>query len=247
MRVGSAIRRHGIALRLALGFGAVLVLLLAVAALGVAQLERLQRQADELVTQHIAMLDALGRMQESGSARALLLRDLVLGYTVDERAAVERRLQVNGVAHAEVANRLADVADGSRVGAAREAMQRVVELSERVSALEKTLLEYVAAWRMDDAKTVLGELGPQHQSLNGLLREAFVATMADAQHSVQENRAQHRMVLAAIAAAAAASVLLGLLIALLTGRGIVRPVADAKAATLRIASGDLAEPIATRS
>jgi methyl-accepting chemotaxis protein len=247
MRIASAIRRRGIALRLALGFGTVLVLLLAVAAIGVVQLERLQRQADELVNQHIGMLDALGRMQESGSQRALLLRDLVLGYTMDERGAVERRLQVNGVVHAELSKRLADVAAASRVGAARDAMQRVVELAERNSALEKTLLGYIAAWRMDDAKAVLGELGPQQQAMNRLLREGFVATMADAQRSVQENRTQHRWMLLAIAASAAACVLVGLAIAFFTGRGIVRPIADAKAAALRIASGDLAEPIAARS
>ena len=247
MRVWSAIRGRGIALRLALGFGAVLLLLLAIAAIGVVQLQRLQRQADDLVNQHIRMLDALGRMQESGSERSLLLRDLVLGYTMDERGAVERRLQVNGATHSAVSRGLADVADASRVGAARDAMQRVVELSERMSALEKTLLEYVTAWRMDEAKAVLGELAPQQQAMNRLLRESFVATMADAQRSVQDNRAQHRWMLVAIAAAAGLCLLVGLAIAFFTGRGVLRPLGEAKAATLRIASGDLAQPLAARS
>ena len=88
MRVWSAIRGRGIALRLAFGFGAVLVLLLAIAAIGIVQLQRLQRQADDLVNQHIRMLDALGRMQESGSERALLLRDLVLGSTAARSSTV---------------------------------------------------------------------------------------------------------------------------------------------------------------
>jgi methyl-accepting chemotaxis protein len=247
MRVRSAIRGRGIALRLAVGFGAVLLLLLAVAGAGVLQLQRLQRQADELVTQHIAMLDALGRMQESGSERALLLRDLVLGYTVDERGAVERQLKSNGVTHSEASNRLADVADASRVGAARDAMQRVVELGERLSALEKSLLEYVAAWRMDDAKAVLAELGPQQQGMNRLLRESFVATMADADRSVKDNRTQHRWMLMIVGASAGLCVLLGVAIAFFTGRGILRPVGEAKATALRIASGDLAQPITARS
>jgi methyl-accepting chemotaxis protein len=247
MRVWSAIRERGIALRLTLGFAAVLMLLLAVAAAGVLQLQRLQRQADELVTQHIAMLDALGRMQETGAERALLLRDLVLGYTVDERAAVERRLQANAATHSQTARRLADVTDASQVGAARDALQRVVELGMRLATLEKALLEYVAAWRMEEAKAVLDQLGSQQHAMGRLLRDSFVATMADAQRSVQDNRAQHRWMLLSVAAAAGLCVLVGIAIAFFTGRGILRPVGEAKASALRIASGDLTQPLAARS
>ena len=247
MRVWSAIQGRGIAMRLAVGFGAVLLLLMLVAGAGVVQLQRLQRQADELVTQHIAMLDALGRMQETGSERALLLRDLVLGYTMDERRAVERLLQVNGAAHTATSRRLADVADASQVGAARHVLQRVVELGERMAALEKTLLEHAAAWRMDDAKAVLAELGPQQQGMNRLLRESFVATMADAESSVQENRAQHRWMVIVVGVSTGLCVLLGVAIAFFTGRGILRPVGEAKASALRIAGGDLTQPITARS
>ncbi len=247
MRVWSALRARGIALRLALAFAALLLLLLAVAGVSVLQLQRLQKQADSLVTHHIAMLDALGRIQETAGERSLLLRDLVLSAAADGQSVVTARLQDNGTRYSEVSNRLADLADASNVGAARNAAHQIVELNERTSALEKTLLEKAAESRVEDARAVLADLTPQREALSRLLRESFGATMADAQRSVQENRTQQRWMLLAIAACAALSVLLGIVVGWLTTRAIVRPVDQAKTAALRIASGDLAEPIQAHS
>jgi methyl-accepting chemotaxis protein len=237
------LRARGIALRLAVSFGVVLLLLLAVAGMGVLQLQRLQHQADELVSRHIGLLDALGRMQQTGSERAVLLRDLVLSATSDGRTAVDRQLQANGQAHGQASKELADLADASGMGSARAAARRVVELQERTSALEKSLLEHMAAARADEARAALDQLAPQQQALNRLLRESFMATMADARASVDANRAQHRWMLGLIGGAALLSVLVGLGIAFFTARGIVRPITAAKGATLRMASGDLTESL----
>jgi methyl-accepting chemotaxis protein len=247
MRVGSAFRARGIALRLAASFGVVLLLLLGVASMGLVQLQRLQQQSDRLVSGHIGLLDALGRMQETGAERAVLLRDLVLGATAEARGAVDQKLRTNGEAHSQASGQLANLADASGMGGARDAAQRMVELLERTSALEKALLEHVAAARDQEARAALDQLSPQHQALNRLLRDSFAATMADARRSVDAGRNEHRWTVALIAGAAAASVLVGLAIAFFTARGIVRPIGEAKGATLRMASGDLTGSPSTHS
>ena len=244
----SKLRARGIGLRLVTGFGLVLLLLLAVAAFSLLQLQRLERQADALVVQHIGMLDALGRMQETAAERSLLLRDLVLDESMKAQREVTARLKTNNQAHAEVSSRRADVSDSYAAGDARQAVLRISELSERTDAVEKQVLERVADGRFDEAKTLLADtLTPQHQAMNRLLRESFQATMVDARRSVDLNRARNRLMLALIAAGTLAALLAGAGVAFVTTRGIVRPVDEAKAATLRIASGDLADPITARS
>ena len=241
-------RARGVSLRLALGFGLVLLLLCSVSAASLVQLRRLQRQADELVTEHIAILDALGRMQENTAERSVLLRDLVLNDSLQAQKQVLQRLRANGEAQAAVVTRFADLADSGGRGDARDALHRIVDLGERTRAVEKTVVDSVADARFDDAKAMLADqLSSQHQALNRLLREAFVATMDNAERSVQENRARDQWMLALIAGGSLAAVLAGAAAAFLTGRGIVRPVRDAQAATARIAAGDLSQPIVARS
>jgi methyl-accepting chemotaxis protein len=238
------IRSRGISLRLAGGFAAVLLLMVAIAVLSLLQLQALQRQTDQLMSGHIATLDALGRMQANAGERSLLLRDLVLDDSLKVQKDVHDRLQANGSAKAQIAARFADLADAAGSASTRDALRRIVELTERTSAIEKTLVEQVDDARYDDAKALLAQrLTPQQLALNRFLREAFVATMFDANNSVQTNRERDRWVLLVIAAASAAALLVGAAVAFLTTRSIVRPVNGAKAATLAIASGDLSQPI----
>src|SRR4051812_9656586 len=121
-------RSRGISLRLTLGFGLVLLMLLAIAGGSLAQLRRLQQQADDLVVQHMGMLDALGRMQANAGERSVLLRDLVLNDSLKAQKEVTARLKANAAAQAQLSGRFADLADSSSVGSARASLQKMVEL-----------------------------------------------------------------------------------------------------------------------
>jgi methyl-accepting chemotaxis protein len=241
------LRARGISLRLALSFGLILVMVVAGSALSAVQLHALQQQADALVAQHIAILDALGRMQESAGERSVLLRDLVLNDNLKVQREVAARLAANSKLHAELEHRFAELA-ATGSGSARDAVGRIAELTRGTEAVEKTVASAVADARFDDAKAMLADqLTPRQQAMGRLLREAFVATMNEANRSVEENRSRERWTQWVLAGATLAALLLGVTTAFLTGRGIVRPVDDARRATLRMAHGDLAEPIVARS
>jgi methyl-accepting chemotaxis protein-1 (serine sensor receptor) len=240
-------RTRGISLRLALSFALVLFLLVAIAALSVVQLRVLQGQAEELVAQHIATLDALGRMQENAGERSVLLRDLVLNDSLKAQREVTQKLKANGEQHAELARRFGALAQTGS-GSTRDAVHRVVELTRATGVIERDVLQQVADARFDDAKTMLAEqLTPQHRALNRLLRDAFVATMADANQAVTQDREREHWTLWLLIAASLAAVAVGAGTAFLTARSIVRPVATAREAALRIARGDLTQPITQRS
>ena len=112
----ASIRLRGISFRLAASFGLVLVLLVAVAGLSVVQLRRLQQQADDLVSQHIGVLDLIGRMQQNVGERSVLLRDLVLNDNLTAQRALGQRLRANGEQHAGLAKRLDALAEGEGGG-----------------------------------------------------------------------------------------------------------------------------------
>jgi methyl-accepting chemotaxis protein len=242
----ASIRLRGISFRLAASFGLVLVLLLAIAGLSVLQLQRLQRQADELVSQHIGVLDLIGRMQQNVGERSVLLRDLVLNDNLSAQRALTQRLRANGEQHAGLARRLDALAQGEGGGnGTREMLARITEQAGRTAKVENEVMQDVADARFDDAKQKLADaLTPQHQALNAQLREAFVATMNGANRSVEQNRARNQTVLVLELACTALAVLLGAAVAFVTARGIARPLAQAHGATQRVAAGDLTKPIA---
>ena len=242
------LRNRGIALRLAAGFGVVLALMMAISAASLLQLRTLQQQADALVSQHIAMLDVLGRMQAGTAERSVLLRDLVLNDSLKVQREVTARLRINAENQAEISGRFSDFADTAASSSAREALHRIVELTERTGVIERSVVAKVADAHFDDAKALLAsDLNPRHETLNRYLREAFVATMKDANASVERHRARDRWMLMLIAGATGFALLAGGGIAFLVARGVVRPVDEAKVATLTMASGDLTQPVAARS
>ncbi|HEX2545612.1 MAG TPA: methyl-accepting chemotaxis protein [Ramlibacter sp.] len=241
-------RSRGISLRLASAFALVLAMMVALAALSSVQLLRLQRHADELVARHVTVLGVLGQMQENAGERSVLLRDLVLDETVAGQDAVKQKLAANSNVLAEVKGRFSELADSGQSGSVGESLHRIVELLERTGAIEKQVLDHVAAARFEAAKQVLADqLTAQHESLNRYLRQAFSASMSQANRSVAESRKQDQWALLVIAALGGAAVLVGATVAFFTARAIVRPVRRATDATLQIAGGDLTQPLSTRS
>ncbi|QJW85434.1 hypothetical protein HK414_25160 [Ramlibacter terrae] len=62
-----------------------MALLVAVAAFGVAQLHRMQLQAEAPVQEHIGLLDAVGQMQDMAAQREYMLRELGAAATPEDR------------------------------------------------------------------------------------------------------------------------------------------------------------------
>jgi methyl-accepting chemotaxis protein len=242
------LHKRGIGLRLATGFAVVLALLLGVAAVSALQVQQLQRQAEQLVSRHMAMLDLLGRTQQAVGERSVLLRDVVLNENLKVQREARQKLKANDAVEAELVGRLSQFADSSEIGDARARVQQIVGLVQETSRTEKAVLEKVADALYDDAKAIVADtLNGQQLAMNRLLRDSFVAMMADARQSVEANRGSERITLGVIAGSAALATLLGAAIAVLTSRSIVRPVEAARGATLQIAEGDLTQPIAARS
>ena len=235
---------RSVSMRLWLGFGLVLALLVAVTAFSLDRLHRLQRQADDLVSQHIGTLDTVGRMQDIAAQRSVQLRDLVMNDNLKVQREVTQKYHAGNKAYTETSQRFAALASTSGVGTAREDVKRILALAADVGALEKTVLEKVNDARFDEAKEFVNNtLTPRHQESNRQLRDYFEATMANASGLVARSRSTYELVFFLILAMTLVAISIGAGIAFFTTRSIVKPVDVAKRAALQMARGDLTQRI----
>jgi methyl-accepting chemotaxis protein len=235
-------QNRGIATRLWLSFGFMIVLLVSVAGFGLHQLQRMQAQAETLVKQHIEMLDVVGQLQDLGAQREAMVRELATAATAEDQAGAVHKLQANTMTYGGVARRFSEVATGER---SRAVAISILEVGRAVAALEKPLLDSqeqtVDAAKRDQALTAL----PKYRELHGLLLASFSAARADADTSVAQARGQFDLVVTRIAGIAAAAILVGAAVAFVTTRGVVRPLHAAREAALQVAQGDLTQELET--
>ena len=178
---------RGIATRLGLGFGFLIVLLVCIGAVGLVQLQRMQLQAERLVGESIGLLDAVGQLQDIAGQREAMLRELAVAATPDDEATAVHKLQVNALAYAGVARGFAAIAGGERAGADAKV---ILAVGDAIAALEKPLLE-AQELAVDPAKRDQAPQRalPRYRELHGLLRACFSATRAEADASVAGRRA----------------------------------------------------------
>ena len=232
--------------RLRLGFGVLVALMIGVAGLSLDRLYRQQVQADDLISHHIGALDAIGQVQELAAQRAVLLRDLVLNDSLQVQRVVTQKLQVNEKQYADASRKLAALQQQTWLKASRQDLRGALDLIAALATDEKAAIEMVADARFEDAKRFLGEtLTPKHDEFRLRMRQSFVNTMADANQSVADNRANYWLVIAIIVAIVFLAIALGVRIAFLVTGSITRPVALARQLAAQVAGGDLTQRLAS--
>ena len=237
-------QNRGIAVRLWLGFGAVLLLLLAIAGFSLERMQRNQRQSAALLARTVGLLDAIGQAQDARAQRDLLLHDLVLNDSLKAQRATTGKLQVNARQLAEAAGRLERTADSAAIAAAPEALRVAQGLAATLAQQERTVLEKVADARFDEAKAFLTEtMTPQQQALQQGLRAFSKAVIAAGQADVEAGSAVADRVALLVGALALAAVAVGAAVAFWTTRGVVRPLHAAREAALKVAQGDLSQEV----
>ncbi len=237
MRVGT---------RLGLAFGALVMLLLAVAAIGLGQLAALNDEFNRIVVE---------RHSTTG-----LLHGIVDELNVMTRS-VQRTLLVSG---ADEVKKEVDRIDAAKqnVSTALERLDKALAregvegrallqaLHDRNSVLLVSLVRFtrlLSAGKAGEAKDLLnGQLGPQLDASLGAIERLIGLQTALMQKSVEEARASYADARNLIALLAAASVGLAILIGVSIARGIARPLGEAVGVAGRVASGNLASRIEVR-
>lgn len=237
-------RSPGLSVRLALGFGALVVLMLVVVVLAISQFRALARQGEQMAQRDLQRMLLVQQVhqhaQGHGSAMARLLtasrqeREIIYPVVDAEYAAVERLL-------GELATRMADApstrqlsAVAQRRSAYREAFTRVVEVIE--------------AGDPQQARSVFNDVGqPALKALMDAANALLAHEQAAMQDRQREAHAQIRQSEWLLAALAGVALLLSVFLAWRTTMSVARPLQRVENAANRIAGGDYTTTVKVRS
>jgi len=234
--------------RLALGFGALLVLMLVVVALAFVALRKAGVQSSALAQRDLVMVGAANAMQSAQLEHALAIRDFVAQEDLAAEKAARTAIDDSEQTYRGAAGVLELNAKEMGNDYLVQLATKLGAAQEPVSKKTQEVIELVQNAEYDRARaTVFKELLPmQRQILVNL------ATLSNVAQELAKGRADIAAAEAAralkqIAAMLAAGLAVGVLGTLWLARGITRPLTRAVAATERVAAGDLTGAIETGS
>jgi methyl-accepting chemotaxis protein len=229
--------------RLALGFGAMLLMLAALAALGITRIQDLNRINTAILDDRYVKLEAARSMQEQVQVQARLLRDAIIG--AQSRQEVEARL-------AEIRASIREVDAYAKTLHAMIASPRGKELLQAMDvardgyrqAREATIALLLAGRSDAAASSLRTELrAPQDRffhALDALASYQQALMTADGKTAHEHGAAAVQITLGIAVGAGLVAVALGMLIA----RSITAPLQRAVALAQAVATGDLRSAVA---
>jgi methyl-accepting chemotaxis protein len=231
--------RPGLARRLALGFGALVAMMIIVVGVAGWQALQMQRQLDGIVNTQVPKLikvDALVRLIADLNVAA---RDAIV-FTDD--AAVAEAIGRIEKGRSRAGQQIQDLQDALSRADPR-GQQVATELGDQSSGILVALVKFtrvVKAHNTDMARTLLGSaVQPKIEALAAVVDKAQALQMATLDEARQASAQASRIALLEIAGALAVAVLLAAGLAWRISASVTRPVNAAVQLAERIAAGDL--------
>jgi methyl-accepting chemotaxis protein len=230
-----------VGVRLALGFGLLLALMVGAVLVAFLGIEAVEDEAIRLERENVALLRAASAMQVAQLGEGLAVRDFVGMADVESQRAAMRSLQAGEKAYAQALEDLQRIAAGS--AQRDELLARTSKLaggSKQVAAKIHEALDLVDSAEYQQAQSVVyREVRPLQAGIATELRELAERSQELAQQRAQGVGEQAKATEIRLGLVLAVAVALGALATLLITRGIVRPLASAVRVAERVADGDL--------
>ncbi|MHB8913382.1 MAG: methyl-accepting chemotaxis protein, partial [Lysobacter sp.] len=168
----SLLQRYKVGMRLAMGFGLMILLLVAVAAVALYDLSRIQGQMTDVVGQNVKKIQLINRMLHANDGMSIANRNLTM---VDDKAAQQRELQA--ISDARAAYDKADDALGKLLSTVTEDANRekTVKARDAGRPLREQVLALVASNQKQAAQQLLlTQAGPAMALWQASLKERIV-------------------------------------------------------------------------
>ncbi len=234
--------------KLGLGFGLVLVLLLAISALGVVNMSTIHAKLDRVVNENAVKSDLVGQMSESVHIVARVSRTVVL---LDNDAAIANEMnKVTAARNAynQARDKLAAMPATATGVAIRE---RIAGLQNQARELNNKVFE-LARTHQDGAATdlLMKQAGPVTQNWQDAMDEYAALQRATNQADAQAAATAYARARTVMLALSALAIAIGVVAAVLIARNLLRQLGGEPgyAADIagRIAAGDLTVVVDTR-
>jgi methyl-accepting chemotaxis protein len=226
-----------IGIRLTAGFAAVLLLMAAIAGIGINSMSTLNGQVEDLVTNNMYKNKLANEMSDSVHIVARVIRSIVL---LKDPAAIAAERKIFDQTRQKY-NQSFESLDKTATNEKGKALRSKIKIyADETRPLNDKVLDLDAAGKDDEAfKSLMAVAGPAAQKWQDAIEELLAFEDADAQQDYidaqQVYATAHRLMLSISAAA----LVMGALVALFLTRGITRPLAEAVQVANRMAAGDL--------
>ena len=240
----NAIRHFKIGTRLALGFGLVLVMLVALSALSVERMSQLQarlvdivRVGNDQVRQSNAMLVAINRT-------TALAREMAYAPTPAERDAAIATLGSARKSYDEAEGRLGELLKQNASAAEREIMASVAQQRTASRPLVDRMLRAIQAGKADEGRKILAEEAMPSQA-RWIAAVQKMVDLQDAEQAATADQAEKSYAVTrnVMIAASTLAVLLGAAAAWMLTLSITGPIGQAVKVAETVAGGDLTAEI----
>ena len=236
MKVGS---------RLALGFGVVLAIMLALTAVAVSRMSFIQSHLDKIVEVDAAELRLVNQMRDLVRYQSVTIRDVVMQEDI---AFKKGELKLMKQANATYQGAAAELAKLLHDPAGKQAVEKIAAVDAKGKAARDEAVEKSLSSDMAGAGEVIRQtLRPvqvEHvAALDALLKELEAGSKASAAQAAQAYQSALMLMLVL----GGSALVVGLLTAYLIQRSVVRPLRRAVAVAERVADGDLTQSIQSTS
>jgi methyl-accepting chemotaxis protein len=241
----NAVKNLKLSMRLALGFGLVVLLLVGVSILGLTSMAQIQQRLDEIASVNNKEASLAVGMRNAVNLLALRSRDIVLYDGTRKRQAIEgigqARQRYEG---AEQELEAMFVARKETATKEMEAFSQVKELRTKVMPLVAKVVELGRFDMSEEAARFQGtEVDkPMQAWLDAIANLSDLAEQANTQ-AAEDARAAYTQAQLLMSALCSVGVVLGLLAAWLITRSITRPLSNAVRIAETVSAGDLTSQI----
>jgi len=234
-----------IGMRLAMGFGLVLLCATVVLVLGLWRMSALQANTELIVTEKVGSLTSAMEMRETGWSLAMALRQVATPTDATEGERESKRLATLLKAYAKSEETLKKYATDSQ---SKAVLAQAIEQKQAiVPAIEKISAQAASGNYFDAASQLKSDFLPLHEKWMAslvALADHQQKTMNATYETSRENYATTRMGMLAVGLL---TIAVGAFIAWFIMRTITTPVQNAARIADAIASGDLTTPIEVHS
>ncbi|MEN3274847.1 MAG: hypothetical protein V7631_637 [Massilia sp.] len=231
--------------RLGLGFGAVVVLMVALVVVGLGALSNMNRSIEEIVGDNNVKIDASSALRDAQRQMAIAVRDLALLTDEASMAAADAGIAKAAASYTAAETVLAEIVD------LEEGKQRLRAIAEAKAKAMPALEQVRAHGRANEtdqaAQHLIGTVVPASAAWQAAIQDFLDFQVARNQEEKQAAEAGFVTAYWLSLGLGIASVLVAAVIAWLVSRSITRPLNEAVAIAKTVASGDLSRTIVVTS
>ncbi len=233
-----------IGVRLGLGFGLVLALMISMALVGVFAMVSIQHHLDEIVNSNDVKTQLVSEMSESVHIVSRVVRTIVLLSDPAAQATEHKKIDAARQRYNDASQALEKMPPSEQAKLVRA---KIKESERETRPLNDKVLELAKTNKQEAVKVLVESTGPASQKWQEALDESLALQQEATKHDVAAAQESYQSARTLMFALAAIALLIGVGTAWYLTRSVTQPLGKAVNAANRLAEGDLSVQVESKS